>query len=217
MSTYSEYFVSKLPTWLRNPEGRWWAGVYGAAADAALVAAKDSVKAANVVSAPVDALARLGADVALERYPDETDDAYRARILDAWSTWPWAGAETAVMRVVEQLGHTDATLYTAQEWGVPDAATRWARFWIVVPETGHGYASDGTWGDAGTWDDGGTWDSDASLEDVARTRRALRQFTNARARGLIRFTLTDTDYWSPETPWNHGTWNDAPAFIEWRF
>lgn len=216
MSTYAEYFVSLLPTWLRDPYGRAWGGVYGAAADTAVAVAKDAIHAGNVLDAPDDALPRLGADTLIERLPDEDADTHRARITGAWETWPWAGTRTALETVAAQLDFHGVVVRTAREWGMADASTRWARWWVIVT-LGDPWIADGTWGDPGDWDDGGTWDSDASVESVATVRRLFRRFSNARDQGFVRFVFDENvDFWGPDEPWDHGTWDDPPASMDWR-
>jgi hypothetical protein len=204
-------------------QGRWgraWALSVGASKDVTVERARQAVLAGAVTRAPTDALPMLGADVALPRYSVEGTEDYRARILGAWDLWPWAGTASVLLTVAAQIGLAGPVLLTARQWGLPDAATRWARWWMLLgPQPNVPIASDGAWGDPGTWGDGGTWDSDAPAALIADLRAAFRRFSNARDRGFVRFAFTDsTDYWGDGGVWD-GTdpadvWTDAPSFLE---
>lgn len=218
MSTFALRQPGLHPTALRGPWGVAFGASFGAAKDVVVTYAKLAVKAGFVLLAPDDALVGLGADVALEQLPFEGTDLYRTRIAAAWDTWPWAGTRTAVETVADQLDFHGVYIFTAREWGVPDAATLWARWWVLVT-LDDPFASDGAWDDAGTWDDGGTWDSDAPPEAIATMRRLFRRFANARDRGAVRFSLSSTDYYDDGGVWGDGSdpddlWADDPAFFE---
>ena len=101
--------------------------------------AKLAVKSGFVLLAPEDALERHGRDVSLEQLPGETSTGLPDEISQAWDTWPWAGTRTGLETVFTQLGYPSAVLLTAQEWGVPLASTLWARWWLLIAPTDHGF------------------------------------------------------------------------------
>lgn len=216
MSTFTLRQPGLYPTALRGPWGTAWGAAFGAEKDIIVTYAKLAVKSGFVLLAPEDALERHGRDVSLEQLPGETSTAYRTRISQAWDTWPWAGTRTGLETVFTQLGYPSAVLLTAQEWGVPLASTLWARWWLLIAPTDHGFLAEDAWG-TGTWGDGGTWGSDATPEEVSLHRRAFRQFTNARDLGWLRFAFNNTDYWGdPGGLFNSGKWGSDPAYVEWR-
>lgn len=214
MTSYADYQPTLYPTTYQDPYGRSWSRSQGVMKDRVVALAADAVDVGLVLRAPDDALPLLGADVALPQLPAEEAADYRLRLAGAWETWPWAGTRHALEVVAEQFDFHGVVLLTAREWGVPDAATRWARWWLVVTLNDQ-WVSDGAWGDAGTWGDGGTWGSDAPPEVVDTVRRGFRRFSNARDRGHVRFTFGDTDYWGPFSPFAAGVWGSDPAFVEW--
>lgn len=214
-TTLAVYQADLTP--LRGRWGQAWARSLGASKDTTVERARQAVLAGAVSRAPADALPYLADDAGgLERGPVEDDDEHRARIAQAWETWPWAGTRDAHEVVAAQLGFAGVTIRTAREWGMSDAATLWARWWVLVTQNGP-FASDGAWDDAGTWDDGGTWDSDASLGSVSQIRRFFRRFSNARDVGFVRLLFNDnTDFWGPDSPFDSGTWDDEPTHLELR-
>lgn len=215
--TYREWQPSLYPTFLQDPYGQSWGRAQGEMKDRAVTLAADAVDAGLVLRCPDDALPYLADDAGgLERLPDEEADSHRARIAGAWDTWAWAGAGTALSTVAAQLDFEGVVIRTAREWEMPDASTLWARWWVIVT-LGTPWVADGTWGDPGDWDDGGTWDSDASVASVATVRRLFRRFSNARDQGVVRFVFDENvDFWGPDEPWDHGTWDDPPASMDWR-
>ena len=217
-TTLAVYQADLTP--LRGRWGQAWARSLGASKDTTVERARQAVLAGAVSRAPADALPYLADDAGfLVRLPTETDDEHRTRISQAWDVWPWAGTETGLAVVARQLGAPDPVVFfTGHDW--PRGTTLWARWWLLVPPLATPYTPDGAWGAAGTWGDGGTWGSDATLAEVERCRRSLRQMSNARDVGHIRFAFGTTDYWGDGGVWNGaGTddWGAAdPAFLEWR-
>lgn len=208
MSTFAERQPGLYPTRLRGRWGRAWGRAFGLEKDDVVTQAKLAVRSGFIDDAPADALERHGADVVIERLPDETDAAYRARIAAAWDLWPTAGTQAALELALSQLGLT-GTLYRPADFA-PDTPPRpgWSQWWFYC--TGHTFGDDGAWDDAGTWGDGGVWDLDATPEEIGRIRRLVRKWINARDRGHIVFVF-ETDWWGPETPWDSGTWTEEPA------
>ena len=217
MTSYATYQPSLYPTALADPYGQSWGRAQGVMKDRLATLAADAVDMGLVLRAPADALPYLADDAGgLERFPIDDDASHRARIASAWTLWPWAGTRYALEVVAAQLDFAGVTIRTAREWGMSDAATLWARWWVLVTQNGP-FASDGTWADAGTWDDGGTWDSDASLGLVSQIRRFFRRFSNARDVGFVRLLFDDNaDFWGPDSPFDSGTWDDEPTHLELR-
>lgn len=188
--------------------GRWGSAlmrVFGAVKDAIADAAKAAVKARLVELAPDDALAWIGRERNVERYPGETNAGYRARLLAAWETWFAAGTAAGLVAALGAAGFSSVGVYdtrTAPPWWVgawppngDDAmpAATWSRFWIVI-ETPHPWALR-RWGEGGSWGELGadgtplTWGSTATVREVALVRSIIRKWKAAHercARVLVR-------------------------------
>ena len=211
MATYADYLAGILPTALRGPWAAAFARALGAACDAALDAAKDAARVGFVLVAPVDALERHLADASLEALPGESTDSQRARVAAVFAFWELAGTLPGLELAAEQLGLAGGVFFRWRDFGTNPPDRRpdlWATWLYRLDPSPFGL--DGTWGDPGTWGDGGVWGLDATAADIARIRRLFRAQMGARDRGFIALVLVEgTDFWGPETPWNHGAWSDG--------
>lgn len=177
---YADWVGEKLaPRWLQGPYGKKWSRTIGYQGDLVLNAVQQAVGARFPRSAPDDALAYLGIDRDMDRYPGDSDAGYRARIEIAWSTWAQAGTYSCLMGQLHAFGFVNAEIYDARAasppvspwppsptcaqpswWMVawPPAAGSasalwWSRFWIVLSEP---FPASLNW-HLRTWGDGGTW------------------------------------------------------------
>lgn len=183
-------------------QGRWaraWGRSLGAEKDTTIERARQAVLAGAVTRCPADALPLLGADAQLEQLPGETDTSYRARILGAWDTWPWAGTRTGLETVFTLLGLT-VRLATAAELG----RTPWAQWWAFASATGWIRR---TWKTGSEFWGSGVWGSTATRDDVRRIRRFARQFSNARDRGWVVILQSSPGVWGAPSTWGApGVW-----------
>ena len=204
-TTLAAYQADLTP--LQGRWGRAWALSVGASKDVTVERARQAVLAGAVSRAPADALPLLGADVALERLPDELDTSYRARIAGAWGTWRWAGTRTAIETVLAQLGVTDYRLATAHELGRSPWAQWFAFARLDPPPARRQWGAPGVWG-------AGVWGSAVGRATVRRFRRALRPFMNARDRGWFVVLLSSPGVWGAPGKWGTGTWGGRN--LRWR-
>jgi hypothetical protein len=149
--SYEEWMEKAQPPWLQNEAGRRWARALGRVLDGAVDGARDAVLARYPSYAPEDALALLGHERGLERFPGEYPEAYRSRLLNAWEFWRWGGTLRGLQYWLNAAGY-DVYVYEHYR----QDRTIWAEFslylWPHRPE----FTTD-------RWDDGvGAWDDDTS-------------------------------------------------------
>lgn len=233
MTRFADWQPDLHPAPMQDASGRAWGAAHGRLKDALVQRAREAVYVGGVADpagrgreCPAVDLGRVGADTAIPRLPGESSTDYRARLAAAFDVWGSActrpGLEARIAELGTAYGWSDWEMRTARGWsttGALDATPDrhpelWARWWLLIFDPP--WSTDGTWGDAGDWSDGGTWDSDASVETVSTVLAYLRRWTAARDRFYVRLYFATSDVWEPETPWDHGTWDDASAtFITW--
>ena len=219
-----------MPGALRGDYGLAWARAQGTLKDRLVVRTRESVYAGGAADpegrgreAPADALARLGADVAIERAPGEGDASYRARIAGAWESWSWVGTRYGIATAVGLLGYGTPAVWGYRELP-PDAdATRWAR--VVIVFRGLSF-----WDGGEAWDGEAKWDVASSPDaietadaDVVRRqlRRVVRQWINARdvcesVTAAFGGLLWDVDaLWDGDDVWDAGAGETVWGPTEW--
>lgn len=209
--TFRGYLKRTLPAWLLGTWGGRYLYSFGLVLDAIMQGATDATKARMPYpTGPADALARIGQDSALERYPADTDATFRARLQARFPTWQKAGSEQAVVGQLNAFGFANVSVYTAQEWYPGDAD--WSRFWVVIDPT-HGW----TWPIWGNFNwNSFTWSATTSptgqiLDLPASLRRLVRRFKSAHERCDYIVIIADAGapVWNHNMNWNSFTWHPS--------
>lgn len=132
-----------VPTWLQGTWGERLIGAirlqYGATMEALLAAVM--APAVHLEPSPDDAALAVGRERRLPRYPAESENAYRARLVGAWALGEVEGGPDVI---VEQLAlalninESKIHIYTPQTWAAewPSDTANWSRFWIVIETPG---------------------------------------------------------------------------------
>lgn len=197
-----------MPGALRGDYGLAWAKAQGTLKDQLARRTRESVYAGGVADpegrgreCPDDGLARLGADLDLERSPLDTAASYRARLAAAWDVHGWAGTPYgyAYALALTSAQIVGARFVAQYQWTPPDGLTSlWSRFWVLV-WTGAltvGRFTVGPWAIVGDTaspfsllvvgdfvvGDGSTVGSDVTVAQLSEVRRALAKWKNARDR-----------------------------------
>lgn len=216
------------PVWLRRTWGNKFVTVLGEQADRLSNAAKDAVKCGMPESSPADALPYNGAARNLERYFYDSDAAFRARVVEAWTIWEAAGTAA---QLIKQLGAAGYEVTRIHAWR-NDPGTmphpyedHWSSF-IVIVDQPHPYTVDGLWSDGGTWGDTvtgnygpdgpGTWDSTATEYEVNEVRRLIRKWRPSSEICLRIVFVIAGDLWEDLAPWDNGTWGDDDDSFYWQ-
>jgi len=200
--TYRQWALELSPTWLRGPWGEKFANTIGGLFDEAYDAVFQAGAAGSIGAPtfPVDALALVGSERSIERYPDETDDEYKTRVKGAWESWEQAGT----MRLVSELLYLGFTAVIKENftsgWNWDGDANNWSRIWTVI--TGHGW-SPTAWGGSGRkWTNDQVWGCDATANEAATLLRLIRKWKPGHV-----FPITIV-VMSGGTPSPDGTWGD---------
>ncbi len=196
---YEQFQSDNAPPWLKQPRGFAWLASHGVVKDIALFRLLDAVSVRWVDLAPNDALAYLGSDRLLERYPQETDAVFRARIKGVWEVYPFAGTEFGLKTVLEQAGWY-ATLIMRRYTNVSE----WAEFDVFV------YPKNAT---VSLWDtmiwDSGTWDYSNAGVPQDSLRRIINDFKAAHSK------LRDVGVSDNLNPfqWDISSWDDGSNWV----
>jgi hypothetical protein len=209
--------------WLNGYWGSRWLWTVALMADAAFEGIHLSLRGRWLTSeqrAP-DAIDTLGAERSIIRREAvglsaaETDNAYAARIVNAWDYWQEAGNVKRMQDEIRGLGYTTATIYRplhrAGEWSRPGpngALDYWSIFWVHIGPSDPGVS--GLLAELGTWDDGSTWDDGTAWEGLrlAKLKDLCRRLKPITWVGEIVIVLVG-DVWD-----DGGTWDDGGVWVD---
>jgi hypothetical protein len=107
-------WTNLVPTALKRGSGgrTLWAGlcfVGDVCADMLLRAAMSGMILTSYCTE--DALALVGRERRLPRYPGETVEQYRARVHDAWDAWEFAGSDKGIIGQMQAAGYAPVQLW----------------------------------------------------------------------------------------------------------
>lgn len=194
------YEIRLLEDWLRDRAPPWFQDApvgpeieaYGALADEHLEYVATALRARYAELAPEDGLNLLGAERNLVRYPAESLDAFRQRIIGAWEFWQWAGTEYGLGLALSQLGYNSAIVPVRNYDN-----TRWSEFDVYL------YA--------------GTRSYDGSVEGKNRILAIINQVKPAHTRlATLRYVPSGPLNWNPAgLTWNPPgqVWGAPPVVL----
>lgn len=150
---WRDWTANMMPPWLKANWGERFVGVHALLADTLSEALAEAMKVRWVreETFPPDALVHLGFNRNLERYPAETDAQYKARLDDAWNSWPLAGDETSIVDQLAAAGYPGCTVICYTNIGGPhgEPPPYWTQFWVRFPVGSHPVVAAGPeWGTA---------------------------------------------------------------------
>lgn len=194
------YEIRLLEDWLRDRAPPWFQDApvgpeieaYGALADEHLEYVATALRARYAELAPEDGLNLLGAERNFVRYPAESLDAFRQRIIGAWDFWQWAGTEYGLSTALSQLGYNSAIVPVRNYDN-----TRWSEFDVYL------YA--------------GTRSYDGSVEEKNRILAIINQIKPAHTRlATLRYVPSGPLNWNPAgLTWNPPgqVWGAPPVVL----
>jgi hypothetical protein len=208
--TYREWQRRLAPPWLQEGAGGRFLEGLGEAKDGLAEQVRQAILARMIQRASEDALALIGEDRFLPRFPGEPTEAYRARLLAAWEFWRRAGTLPGLVYWLRIMGYEPFVV----EWSHYDPSI-WAEFslylWPYRPE----FTTD-RWDDGvGAWDDYTTWDYTIAGVELERIPALVREMKPAHARvRSIYYIPCPKDAWDDGGVWDDGgAWNLEPVQI----
>lgn len=206
---YEDWLPALAPPWLQGPRGRALLSGWGQLLDehASLIAT--GVLARFVERAPEDALNLLGTERGLVRFPGESLEAYRARVLAAWEFWSWVGTRYGMERYLAAAGYR----VFIREHYLDDRAI-WAEFSVWLWPEVTVYTTD-RWNEEGVWDDGSPWDYFLGGAEIFRIPALIREMKPAHAKPrTVWYVPGPYDAWDDGGNWDDGgSWNPEPVQI----
>jgi len=203
--TYRQWALDLAPPWLRGEWGEKLVQAIGLVFDA-LEEANFEATAAGTLDAPTfpaEALEYIGHERMIERYPAETDAAYKTRVKGAWESWRQAGTQYLVDELAA-AGFT-ASIHQVYDWNWDGNAAWWSRFWVVISVHSWGPTY---WASNRYWGNNGVWGCDATQPEAATLLRLIRKWKPAHM-FPITVVVMDATRWAADQP--DGTWGDPAA------
>lgn len=117
--TFVEGGDAEIPKWLYGPQARAYIKALRAAQDQEQLNLEFAQRQRFPTHCADDALDVVGAGFLIERFPNETFETYRARLLVAWDTWEEAGTRQAILDSLHAYGITDVEVYESSGDGSP--------------------------------------------------------------------------------------------------
>lgn len=204
--SYAKFQADSAPPAMQHPRWRELIETWASSKDAVSDAVKDALRCMLVGECPEDALSLHAAERRLERFPSETAEQHRRRMVDVWKTFVYLGTSKGLVAAIGQLQFGSAQICSAAgsapswwagdwpppsegprpprwagAWPVPAGAAgalQWStRFWIDLRSTPWGYHY---WGAAHEWRTSHiSWGSTANQADVALFRRIVHRWRPA--------------------------------------
>jgi hypothetical protein len=214
-------WLLKLPIpGMASPWGQTLLGVLGLEADTMSLGITCTLRC-GFVDDPyclADHLALKGKARGLPRYPAESLEQYRARVIRAKQDWDLAGTEAGIVGQLTAAGYTNANLIFREHEPGPrgEPGPYWSQFWVYLPDLGV-TRSTRAWNDGSLWNDGGVWGPvNIAADDAATLRAIVRKFKPSDwiCRGFL-FPVAGDFNWNDGTTWNDGsTWG---GYLEMEF
>lgn len=201
---YREFEPALAPPWLQGERGSAFMRALGKARDTTAETTRQAIMAWMVERAPDDALAWLSRNRGMARYPGETIEAWRNRILLAWDFWRLGGTLPGIKRWLEAAGY-DASVI---EWGRYDRGI-WAEFSVYLFPKIAGYITD-RWDDGLNWDDGTPWNYSLASSELSRIPGLINEIKPAHTRVRSIFYVPGPASWWDDS---RETWDDGGQWI----
>lgn len=197
------------PPWLGAYWGERFMGVIAMTGDLVLEGMVRALKAPwlRQSTSPPDALPLVGSERSMPRYDANDDDTYRARLLDAWNTWLFAGTvegtgDQGMVGQYAAAGWLNVVIRNNFQWDFenPKDTADWSRF-VVVLEQPNGLTT-WTYGSGiayGSEPDSPTYGSTATQGQITEVKSIARKWkTHHEINPYILVILSGEYYGDPD-------------------
>lgn len=176
--------------------------LHGFLADGIAAAASQAVRSPwmTLKDQPDDALAPIGSERNMPRYPGESTASYRARLHGAWRAYARAGDESSILTQLAAAGYAGAVIFDAWTTAIYppldcNGNRWWSRFIVFFPVGAPNVPGPPKTWDSFSWDDGTVYDMTGNSDAVATIRGIVAKWKPVRWRfsGLI-FQLSGFAY-----------------------
>ncbi len=111
------YQPARAPAFLQNQTARAWNAELGRAKDVLLDRAAESVRARSLALNTDDAALQIGLERSMPRYPAETMQQYRARLLAVWESKQFAGTVKGIRDELLAMGYETSIVFERTDVG----------------------------------------------------------------------------------------------------
>jgi hypothetical protein len=219
---FATYRVQQLRPPCAGPFDETLAAVLGKMQDDELALLRVAALSRVPAKCPDDALDLVGGWFLLPRFPGESNDTYRARLVAAWPTYDVSGAPDGLVESLQAYGFVDVAVLRAEDIGY--ATANYSAFTVKLgPDNGTTGIADDAWGSF-TWGGTKTWGSTATIAQVTAIMGQVIRWKGAHGLPLyidiqldggmfggttIRIDLINvwgSWSWGDGTPWGTGRW-----------
>jgi hypothetical protein len=196
---WRDYFAAIGPPWTQRYWGERLWGAIAYMSDLVTEGMAQAVKAhlLEQETSPPDALSRIGSERQMPRYPSETNDQHRARLLDAWNAYEEGGTKASIIGQLATFGLSNVVVRTWREgWIFGDAlgATHWSRFAVIL-ETPHGITGPYTYGAGYIYGSPITYGSSATPNEVSTIKGIVKKWKAVHSENPWIYVVISGDYY----------------------
>lgn len=144
---FRELVANVSASWMLDAVSQgWWGVLVGLIHDVSAEAWSLVLRMPWLADAesPDDVVPIVAKERRLRRYSLETAAAHRARVLDAWNAYAFAGAGQTILQQLDLAGYPGAALrfFTGREGPRQEPGPYWSQFWVYWPIGTHPVTGD---------------------------------------------------------------------------
>ncbi|THF70511.1 hypothetical protein E7T06_07340 [Deinococcus sp. Arct2-2] len=181
-------------------------GAVGVSLDDLALRAYTAMLSRLILVAPEEAVMLAGGERGLKRYPSESLDTYRRRVIDAWAYWEMAGTLPGMIQALASAGYR-ATV--TEHWRTQPE--KWAEFSVTVSPL-NPLPNNARWDGQRRWGEGARWGVDPNAVPTDYLADLVNSVKPAHARLRELNYYPRGRFWGGEVEWGEGRPPPEPAF-----